>query len=204
MKSSTWKFLIPALAMGALLMVGCTPGGGKPASTASATTASTEKIALEASHAEKAALPEPGPQVPDFTLTGIDGKSFTLSSERGKHPVLVNFFATWCEGCNEEYPHLEQLYEKYKDEGLRVVSISNEPPDTLLPFAKKMGARFTVLTDPNGVVSNTYQVDSIPASVLVDTKGRGITAMVGYSEDGFQDQIAKYVPALLKQSIASR
>jgi peroxiredoxin len=202
----------PALLSAALLISGCRSDGAG-AKTGEAAKSPTEIASLktdlapslEASHAPEAAeLPPPGPEVPDFSLSALDGKPFTLSSERGKHPVLINFFATWCEGCNLEYPQLQKLYEKYKGQGLQIVSISTESPKVLIPFVKQKGATFTILSDPTGQVTQTYQVDSIPASVLVDRNGKGVSSIVGYSEDGFERQISRYIPAVLKAEVASR
>ena len=60
---------------------------------------------------------------PDFTLTDENGKSVRLSDKKGK-VVLVNFWATWCGGCQIEIPWFKDLYSEHKNGGLDVVGIS--------------------------------------------------------------------------------
>src|SRR5699024_12500528 len=60
-------------------------------------------------------------QAKDFTVTLVNGESFTLSDYRGE-VVLLNIWATWCAPCREETPQLVDLYNEYKDDGLLVRS----------------------------------------------------------------------------------
>ena len=74
-----------------------------------------------------------GRQHADFTLTDLEGKSWTLSGLRGK-VVVVNFWATWCPPCRKEMPDLETLYNRFKGEGLVVLAISDEDAAKVRPF----------------------------------------------------------------------
>src|SRR5687767_12818249 len=60
------------------------------------------------------------PPASDFVLRSIDGETVQLTAFRGKSPVVLNFFATWCVGCREELPRLVSLHEKYRAAGLEV------------------------------------------------------------------------------------
>ncbi len=142
---------------------------------------------------------DPGhPEVPDFTLATSDGGSFTLSAAKGKHPVLINFFATWCPGCNMEYPHLQKVYKEYKDRGLEIVSISSEPPGLLEKFKATQKTTFPILVDSSQRTTAAYGADSIPANILVDKDGRLVDSLMGYSEEEFQKHIVSHLPDLLK------
>src|SRR5690349_18875754 len=60
---------------------------------------------------------------PQLELAGIDGAPWRLAAERG-HPVLLNFWASWCEPCQAEMPSLERLASAQRDAGLRVIAVN--------------------------------------------------------------------------------
>lgn len=106
----------------------------------------------------------------DFTLTDIQGKSWTLSSLRGK-VVLVNFWATWCPPCRKEMPDIETLYNRFKDQGLVVLAISDETPEKVNPFIAQHGFTFPVLLDPGRKVNTMFNIQGIPNSFIYDRQG---------------------------------
>jgi len=61
----------------------------------------------------------------DLTYTDTDGKKHKLKDELGKL-TLLHFWATWCEPCIEELPRLDAFYKKYKDQGVKVIAISED------------------------------------------------------------------------------
>jgi len=108
----------------------------------------------------------------DFTLKDLDGKSWTLSSLKGK-VVVVNFWATWCPPCRKEMPDLEILSKRFKDKGLVVLAISDEEAvKTVKPFIDKNGYTFPILIDTGRTVNDKYKVDGIPKTFIYDRKGK--------------------------------
>jgi peroxiredoxin len=138
------------------------------------------------------------PEVPAITLARADGGTFSSAALRGKSPVVVSFFATWCGPCREELPHLIDLYQKHHAQGLQVVSISVEDAETVRRFAQEEKVPFPLLIDADQSVSRRFNVASIPMTVVLDKQGRAAGLMEGYSEDQ-SDQIARLTEQLLKE-----
>jgi len=125
---------------------------------------------------------------PDFTLTDINGRRFSLSDFRGRI-VLIDFFATWCRPCREEIPHLKTLSNVYPNNTLVIISIDIDPVlDTELAVRKlvqEYGLTWIVIPpsmDSAGV-ANRYQVMELPTLILVDQEGYIRSRYVGLTEE---------------------
>jgi peroxiredoxin len=110
-------------------------------------------------------------QQADFTLTDLQGKSWTLKDLRGK-VVLVNFWATWCPPCRKEMPDLDALYERFRDQGLVVLAISDEDAGKVKPFVAERKISYPILLDPGRRVNNLLAVQGIPKSLVYDRDGK--------------------------------
>lgn len=117
----------------------------------------------------------PGKPAPDFTQNDVNGKPVSLSSLKGK-VVLIDFWASWCGPCRKENPNVVKLYEKYKEAGFTVLSVSLDDNKTNWLAAIEKDK----LVWPNHVsdlkkwsneVARLYQVSGIPFTVLVDKEG---------------------------------
>ena len=118
-------------------------------------------------------------------LTPVDDKAVKsmLDHDKGK-VVLINFFASWCAPCHQEFPDIVKLYDKYKDQGLDVIAVSmndvTEKPD-MEAFIKEMKPPFTVYltssTEDSAYkafydVWNTQDGDTLPMSMIYDRAGK--------------------------------
>ena len=112
-----------------------------------------------------------GRQHANFTLTDLQGKTWTLSELRGK-VVLVNFWATWCPPCRKEMPDLEALYNRFKGEGLVVLAISDEDAAKVRPFIAERQVTYPILLDPGRKVNDLFQVEGIPKTFVYDREGK--------------------------------
>jgi peroxiredoxin len=110
-------------------------------------------------------------QKANFTLTDLEGREWTLKDLRGK-VVLINFWATWCPPCRKEMPDLENLYSRFRDEGLVILAISDEGASKVRPFIIERHVTFPVLLDPGRKVNELFQIDGIPKSFVYDRDGR--------------------------------
>ena len=107
----------------------------------------------------------------DFTLTDLQGKSWTLKDLTGK-VVLVNFWATWCPPCRKEMPDLEGLYARFKDRGFVVLAISDEDVAKVAPFIEKNKYSYPILLDTGRKVNEKFRVGGIPKSFVYDREGK--------------------------------
>ncbi|MGD0929246.1 MAG: TlpA disulfide reductase family protein [Candidatus Korobacteraceae bacterium] len=111
-------------------------------------------------------------QQANFTLTDLQGKSWTLKDLKGK-VVLVNFWATWCPPCRKEMPDLEALYNRFKGQGFVILAISeDEETNKVPPFIAERKISYPILLDPGQKVNNLFQVDGIPKSFVYDRDGK--------------------------------
>ena len=107
----------------------------------------------------------------DFTLLDINGKSWELKSLKGK-VVLVNFWATWCPPCRKEMPDLEALFQRFKNQGLVVLALSDEDAATVKPFIAGRKITYPVLLDPGRKVNLLFNVVGIPKTFIYDRQGK--------------------------------
>jgi thiol-disulfide isomerase/thioredoxin len=93
----------------------------------------------------------------DFALVGLQGTAWHLHELRGK-VVLVNFWATWCPPCRKEMPDLQALYDKNREQGFIVLSISDEEAAKVAPFLAERKISYPVMLDPGKKIRDLYQV----------------------------------------------
>jgi peroxiredoxin len=117
------------------------------------------------------ALREQIQQENGFTVTGMDGKTYSLAGLKGRI-VLLNFWATWCPPCRKEMPDMEKLYRSYEAKGLTVVAVSDENRATVEQFLAKNHYSFPVALDPDRKVNASFDVEGIPKSFIFDREGR--------------------------------
>ena len=132
--------------------------------------ASVAAAALVAFAAAPAMAAAPTP-APDFVLDSNTGKPIKLSGYKGK-VVMINFWATWCGPCRQEWPLLESIYKQYQKQDFVLLGVNVEP-DTKPAgeWLKKQPVSFPVLYDVKSEVSTAYKVVGMPTTVWVDKKG---------------------------------
>jgi peroxiredoxin len=169
------------------LLLGCLSGCARQDSTTETPTSRSSVAAAGAS-----AL--------DFAARDIEGKEVKLSSLLGKNVVLLNFCATWCEPCIAEFPHLRRLYETRRAEGLVILAIAMDGPETVAnvpAFARRNQLNFPMLTDEDSRIASLYNPKkTAPFSVLIDRSGRIAVLREGYNP-GDEKFLAKDVARAL-------
>ncbi len=120
----------------------------------------------------------PGKVAPDFTQNDTNDKPLSLSSLRGS-VVLIDFWASWCRPCRAENPNVVKLYNKYKDKGFTVMSVSldKDKQNWLAAIAADGLAWPNHVSDLkywSNAVAQQYKVSGIPFTVLIDAEGKVI------------------------------
>jgi thiol-disulfide isomerase/thioredoxin len=117
-------------------------------------------------------VPKPVP-APDFTLADMDEQMHSFKDLRGK-VVLLNFWATWCPPCRREMPSMERLYQKLNGEDFTVIAVNQmETGDHVFAYTGQLAVdpTFTILFDRDSRVSNSYRVNGLPTTYLIDKQG---------------------------------
>lgn len=120
-----------------------------------------------------------GLAAPDFSGTTLDGTTISLKAFRG-HPVLLNFWASWCGPCRAEQPGLTNIARDYQAKGLRVVGVTvRDNLDAARIYRDEFHVTYPSIFDQAARLGYAYQVDAPPSSVLIDGDG-----VVRYKETG--------------------
>jgi thiol-disulfide isomerase/thioredoxin len=128
-----------------------------------------------------------GQVAPDFELELLEGGDARLTEFRG-HPVVLNFWATWCQPCRQEMPQLVEAYDTNKDAGLIVVGLNmQEGRDLIKPFADERGIDYPILIDRDGDVGDEYRLLGLPTTYFIDANGVIVSVFRGPLEDKVQD-----------------
>jgi thiol-disulfide isomerase/thioredoxin len=116
---------------------------------------------------------------PPLELPAIDGAPWRLASERG-HPMLLNFWASWCEPCQAEMPSLERLAQSQREAGLRVLAVNyREGEPTVKRFLAKMPLQLPIVRDADGAAARAFDIHIFPSTVGIDRQGRVRFIIVG-------------------------
>jgi thiol-disulfide isomerase/thioredoxin len=141
-----------------------------------------------------AATLDSGPRErPDFTAKDLQGREWSLADHRGKEPVIIAFFATWCGPCQQELPYILQMKKRYADRGVQVVLISAESGNILRQAGM---SELDAVVIPNGdKIYKAYGVDPIPHMFFFDETGRVRLESEGLDLD-LLDQVRKHLEKL--------
>jgi peroxiredoxin len=126
-----------------------------------------------------------GAQAPDFTLSGIDGRQYSLSAALEQGPLLAVFIKTTCPVCDLAMPYLNRLTEAYGDQGWQLWVISQDDQQTSQRYAQSFGANVPLLVDDPAAgwaVSHAYDPPATPTLFLIGPDGQVQLSGQGFSK----------------------
>lgn len=122
---------------------------------------------------------EMGEKAPDFVLEDMNGKKHRLSEYEGKG-VFLNFWATWCKPCEKEMPAINSQYEKFKDQGVEVLTVNvGESKLAVNKFLDRHDLTLPVVIDSNTEVQAAYGINPLPITFLIDKDGKAVKVFKG-------------------------
>lgn len=114
--------------------------------------------------------PEVGALAPPFAAATLNGR-LNLGDLRGA-PLILNFWATWCEPCLVEMPYLQSIYEQYRSRGLRLVAVNlGEVRATVAAWVQQNRLTFDIAFDPNGAIATAYRLRGQPSTFVIAPTG---------------------------------
>jgi thiol-disulfide isomerase/thioredoxin len=120
-------------------------------------------------------------QLPAISLPDAEGRTRSLTEWQGR-PLLVNFWATWCEPCRREIPLLKSLRHERAGDGLEIVGIAIDYQDPVQKYAKSHAIDYPLLIGDKGGLDavNAFGMEmALPFSVFADRGGQVVTLKVG-------------------------
>jgi thiol-disulfide isomerase/thioredoxin len=120
-------------------------------------------------------------QLPDLAMPDTRGVVHRLSEWRGR-PLMVNFWATWCDPCRREIPLLKSLRHERVSDSLEIVGVAVDFRDAVIQYAHSVGIDYPVLVgekDGMAAIDSIGMATVFPFTVFADNKGRILTVKVG-------------------------
>lgn len=130
----------------------------------------------------------------EFTLPDLEGSPVSIKDLRG-HPLIVDFWATWCPPCRKQIPELKTIYDRYRSHGLIVLGVACDAIEgagvrDVRQFVKKFAINYPILIG-TAAVTDKLGVEGMPTTMFLDRNGNLVTTIVGGGHSGELSKTAK-------------
>ncbi len=165
-------------------------------SAAAAQDLGVEGATLEPS-IEETTIVKAGMEVPEFTAKMLDGTEIKISDLKGK-VVLLNFWATWCGPCRQEFTRIQaDIIERFEGKDLVFIALSRgEEKAKVEKFMKSQNYTFPAGLDSDSSIFQKFATNYIPRNFVIDRDGKVALATVGYEPEEF-DEMIKFLEGML-------
>jgi peroxiredoxin len=126
--------------------------------------------------------------IPDnlkFTVKTVQGDEVNFRDYLGKGPILIDFWALWCEPCKQEMKAFKTIQEKFKSEGVNLIAINTDQVRNIAKvraYITTQGFGFPVLLDPDGSIArDIFSMESLPFSLVLMPDGTIYKKHIGYT-----------------------
>lgn len=119
-----------------------------------------------------------GQEAPSFSLADLDGQVHRLSESRGR-PVVINFWATWCQPCVVEHPVLQAGARRYRGQVDFLGVVYQDEPGKIRQFVTERGSWGPSLLDPGSEVAISWGVYGAPETFFLDEDGTIVERVAG-------------------------
>jgi len=133
-----------------------------------------------------------GTPAPDFELLSLEGSSRHLSDFAG-HPILINYWATWCPPCREELPLIQDRLDRYSPDLVVLTINAGEEIETVRNYIEHENFSFHVLLDPEWKAEALYGIYAYPTTVFIDRDGMIQARYVGGLSEDILDEYLKLI-----------
>lgn len=130
-----------------------------------------------------------GKTAPDFKLSTLDGKAFSLKEALAQAPVVLAFFKVSCPTCQYAFPFYERLFRAYQNKHVKLIGVAQNNAEETAAFAKEFGITFPLLLEDTQTysVSNAYGLTNVPTLFWVGTDNTIEITSVGWVKPEFEE-----------------
>jgi cytochrome c biogenesis protein CcmG/thiol:disulfide interchange protein DsbE len=135
--------------------------------------------------------PAPAFTINTWTWDGSPSQTVRLAALKG-HPIVINFWASWCDACRAEEPLLEASWQQYQPQGVMFIGVAFEdqqPAGT--EFLRQYGVTFPAGPDLTGAIAVAYGIIGVPETVFIDRHGIVVSKISGALDDGTLDRAVR-------------
>ena len=144
-------------------------------------------------------------RVPNLRLKMLNGKYAKLYDFLKDGPMIIDFWATWCEPCKKQMRYLDLFHNHFKELGFKVLTVNTDTPKSMSkvkPYVRTKGFEFNVAVDPNSQIKKKMKIQQMPTTIIIDQDGTVVYRHKGYVP-GDEVGILKAITELLdKKGIA--
>tara|TARA_B100000073_G_scaffold278011_1_gene238320 strand:+ start:1689 stop:2243 length:555 start_codon:yes stop_codon:yes gene_type:complete len=140
-------------------------------------------------------------KLPNLRMKMLDGSYAKLYDFLKDGPMIIDFWATWCEPCKKQMYHLNKFHQHFKDSGFKVLTVNTDTPKSMgkvKSYIRSKKFKFFVAVDPNGQVKKKLKAELMPTTILVDRDGSVLYRHQGYYP-GDEDKILKHITDYLDE-----